>query len=459
MDLVIRNGTVVTAGGRARAAVGVEDGRVVQVGGTMPAGVREIDATDMYVLPGGVDPHVHLNPAGRSGPRVPADDLYHGTRAAAAGGVTTICDFAYQERGSSLRPAVEASLKVASEQAIIDYSFHPVVYDPNEAALADVPDLVAEGFVSFKIFTVTAGFERRAPEYLRLMATIGSAGGLAMLHCEDRTLIDFCTEQLLATGRSGVEHYPASRPREAEVSGTERALHMAAVAGVPAYVVHVSCNAAVDVTRRARRAGQRVYVETRPIYLYLTEDVYRRPEGDGALYVGQPPLRDATDIDALWHALDSGDIQVVATDHVGWDRAAKLDPAHTFATVPAGMSNLETLMPMLFSQGVRTDRISLETFVRLVSTNPAKIMGLYPRKGTIEPGSDADLVIWDPERTRIVRAAEMHSASDYDIFEGSTVTGWPVLTLSRGEVVFDGTRASESAGRGRLAARTPFALL
>lgn len=456
MDLVIRNGTVVTASGQARVDVGVENGRIAQLGGAMPPAEREIDATDMLVLPGGVDPHVHLNSTGTSGPHQRADDLYSGTRAAAAGGVTTICDFAYQERGSDLRSAVEASLKTARERCVIDYSFHSVVYDPNEAALADVPGLIAEGFPSFKIFTVIASFDRQVPAYLRLMAAVGADGGLAMLHCEDRALIDFCTEQLLATGRTGVEHYPDSRPREAEVSGTERALHLASIAGVPAYVVHVSCGAAVDVTRRARRAGQLVYVETRPIYLYLTDDVYDRPDNEGALFIGQPPMRDQADVEALWHALGSGDVQVVATDHVGWSRATKLQPEHTFATIPAGMSNLETLMPMLYSEGVRKGRISLEGFVRLTATNAARIMGLYPRKGTIQPGSDADLVVWDPERPRVIHAPEMHSAADYDVFEGAIVTGWPQLTLSRGEVVFDGSQPSADAGRGRLAARSQF---
>ncbi len=456
MDLVIRNGTVVTAAGSARADVGIEGERIVQVGGQMESASRAIDATDMYVLPGGIDPHVHLNQAGMTGQRR-ADDLYSGTRAAAAGGVTTICDFAYQERGQPLRPAVEAALQAGRQMSVIDFSFHPVIYDPGEAALAEIPELAAEGFPSFKFFTVIAAFERRLPEYLRALAAVGAAGGLAMIHCEDRTIIDYCTNELIGQGKTGVENYPASRPREAEVSATQRALHLANTANVPAYLVHVSCEAAVDAARAARRAGQRAYVETRPIYLYLTEAAYA--QADGALYIGQPPLRDDADVEALWRALAAGDIHVVATDHVGWSRAVKQDPQHTFATVPAGMSNLETLLPMLFSHGVVQGRISLERFVSLISTNPARLMGLYPRKGTIAPGADADLVVWDPERTRTIRAEEMYSAQDFEVYEGFSVTGWPVLTLSRGEIVFDGTRPSEAAGRGRLAARTAFAAL
>jgi len=456
MDLVIRNGTVVTTAGSGNADVGVEQGRIVQVGGAMTGARREIDATGMLVLPGGVDPHVHLNPVGTSGPHRRADDLFSGTRAAAAGGVTTICDFAYQERGSDLRGAVAAARQGADQQCIVDYGLHPVVYDPSETAIADVAGLVAAGYPSFKVFTVNAAFERQAADYLRLLAAVGAAGGLAMLHCEDRTMIDFCTHRLLEAGQTGVEYYPASRPREAEVSATERALHLAALAGVPAYLVHVSCNAAVDVARRARRNGQRVFVETRPIYLYLTDAAYARPEGDGALYVGQPPLRDAADVAALWNGLATDEIQVVATDHVGWLRQNKQEPGMTFATVPAGMPNLETLMPMLYSEGVRTGRISIEQFVGLISTNPARIMGLYPRKGTIAPGADADIAVWDPRRTRTIRAAEMHSAADFDIFEGFSVTGWPALTLSRGEVVYDGHRAVESAGRGRFVPRSGF---
>jgi dihydropyrimidinase len=212
MDLVIRNGTVVTTGGRARASIGVEHGRIVQVGGQMPRAAREIDATDMYVLPGGVDPHVHLSTAGVSNAPLVADDLYVGTRAAAAGGVTTICDFAYQVRGAGLRSAVDAALDGAATRAVIDYSFHPVVYEPSDAALADLPALIAEGFLSYKFFTVNAGFERNVPEYLRFFEALAGRGALAMLHCEDRSIIDFCTGGLLSAGLRGVEHYPRSRP-------------------------------------------------------------------------------------------------------------------------------------------------------------------------------------------------------------------------------------------------------
>jgi len=456
MDLVVRNGTLVTASGSARADIGVENGCVAQIGGRLKHAAREIDATGMFVLPGGVDPHVHLNSVGLDHRYARADDLYTGTRAAAAGGVTTIIDFAYQDEGSDLGSAVDRVLKAGAEQCIVDYSFHPVVFEPTDTVREEIPTLITEGFPSVKIFADTSSFDRYPSEYLRVLEAIGRSHGLAMVHCEDYAMIDFCTRNLLAQGKTGVEYYAESRPPLAEVSATERALHFAALANVPAYIVHVSCRDALEVTRRARSAGQRVYVETRPPYLYLTADRYTLPQRRGNLFVTQPPLRTGADVQALWSALSSGDVQVVATDHVAWMANAKLNAQHTFATVEPGVPNLETLMPMLYSEGVRSGRLSLERFVELTATNPARIMGLYPRKGTLSVGSDADLAIWDPTHSRTIRAAEMHSASDFDIFEGTTVVGWPILTLSRGDVVFESGKATERAGRGRLLHRNPF---
>jgi dihydropyrimidinase len=455
MDLAIRNGTVVTATGEFRADIGVQDGRIVQVGGDVPAAAREVDAAELLVLPGCVDIHTHLTSF--AGQR-PLDGFDTGTRAAAAGGVTTICDFTHQADGEGLRAALERALADA-RQSIIDFTFHAVLRDPNEQALAEIPDLVAEGVAGIKVFMSQSRFTRRATDYLRAMRIAGRAGALTAIHAEDESIIALRTAELLAEGKRGVEWFPDSRPPLAEAIAVQRAVAFAEAAEAPIYLVHLSCRGALEGLRAARARGLPVYGETRPIYLYLTRDCFNLPNGEGAKFVGQPPLRDQADVDALWEALRSGDLSTVCTDHIPYLSAVKRDPAHTFATIPPGVSNLETLLPMLYSEGVRKGRISLPRLVQLVATNPARIAGLAPRKGTIAPGADADLVLFDPRLTRVVRAADMHSAADYDPFEGWQVTGWPVMTIARGEVIVERGRVLGRSGRGRFVPRARFSTL
>jgi dihydropyrimidinase len=453
MDLAVRNGTVVTSAAVFAADVGVDGGRIVQVGGAVPPAARELDAAGKLVLPGCVDIHTHLTsrPALR-----PLDDFASGSRAAAAGGVTTICDFAWQADGEGLRPAAERALGDA-RPSIVDYTFHTVVHDPSPQALAEIPDLVADGYAGLKIFMSMPQFTQRADDYLRALRAAGRAGALTAVHAEDASLIAVLTEELLGAGRRGVEWYAASRPPLAEEIAARRAVALAEVAEAPIYLVHLSSRGALDALRAARTRGLPVYGETRPIYLYLTREVYDLPDRQGAKLVGQPPLRDRADADALWDALRTGDLSTVCTDHFPHTAAAKTDPGHTFATIPPGVSNLETLLPMLHSEGVLTGRLSLPRLVELVATNPARIAGLAPRKGAVAPGADADLVVFDPARTRTISAAEMHSAADYDPFEGRRVTGWPVVTISRGEVIFEDGRVLGAPGRGRFVPRAPFA--
>lgn len=456
MDLVIRGGTVVTAGGATRADVGVQGGKIVALGLDLPEGREQIEASGAYVFPGGVDVHTHLNTAGSTWARQRADDLLHGTRAAAAGGVTTVCDFAYQQEGGSLRAALDLACDEAAAKACIDYSFHVVVADPSPEAIAEIPALIAAGFPTFKFFMPRPPFQSRGGEYLGFLRGVATAGGLALFHCEDAAIIDHCTAALLDAGKTELAYYPASRPREVEVAATARAMRMAAVTGVPMYVVHLSCEAALNETRAARAQGLPVYVETRPIYLYLTEERFAQADREAAKYVGIPPLRDAHDLGVLWDALREGDIHTVQTDHVGYAMPEKYREGDTFATVPPGMSNLETLLPMLYSEGVGKGRITLERFVELIATNPAKLFGLHPRKGTIAVGSDADLCILDPGKHVTITASAMHSASDYDVYEGFAVQGWPVVTISRGEVIFRDGDLRSAPGRGQLVFREQF---
>ncbi|MBI2761834.1 MAG: dihydropyrimidinase [Chloroflexi bacterium] len=455
MDMAIRNGRVVSASGTFVADVGVDGGRIVQIGRAVPQAAREIDAAGMLVMPGCVDIHTHLSSFGG---RQPLDDFAHGTRAAAAGGVTTICDFAHQLDGEGLRPAVERALADGSH-SIIDFTFHTVLRDPNAEALSDIADLVADGFAGLKVFMSQSRFTKRVNDYLLALRMAGRAGALTAIHAEDESIITLRTAELLRDDRRGVEWFPASRPPMAEEVAVRRAVAFAEAAEAPIYLVHLSCQGALDGLRDARLRGLPVYGETRPIYLYLTRDVFDLPDNEGAKFVGQPPLRERADVDAIWNALRSGDLSTVCTDHIPYQAAVKKDPAHTFATIPPGMSNLETLLPMLYSEGVRKGRISVERLVDLVATSPARIAGLAPRKGAVTPGADADLVVFDPNRTRTIRAPDMHSAADYDVFEGWEVTGWPALTISRGDVIFEDGRVTGTPGRGQFVKRSRFAVL
>jgi dihydropyrimidinase len=452
MDLAIRNGTVVTAAGTFAADVGVCDGRIVQVGGDVAAAAREVDATGRLVLPGCVDIHVHLA-SFRGVP--PIDDFEHGTRAALAGGVTTVCDFAHQDDGGSLLAALEGVKAEAGAKSLIDFTFHAVLRDPTPAAIDEIPAVAAAG-AGLKLFMNAPRFNRRVDDFVRGLWTAGRAGVLTAIHCEDHTICAVETDALLAAGKTGPEYYPASRPVLAEEIAVRRAIGFAETVGAPVYLVHLSSAAAVAAVTEARARGLPVYGETRPIYLYLTDAEYARPNREGGIFIGQPPLRGASDVTALWDALRAGQLHTVCTDHIPYPKAEKTDPARDFSRLPPGMSNLETLLPMLFSEGVRAGRISLPRLVELVSTNPARLAGLYPRKGAIAPGADADLVVFDPERARTIHAPEMYSAADHDIFEGWRVTGWPDLTIGRGEILFERGEVRARPGRGQFVPRARF---
>jgi dihydropyrimidinase len=451
-DLAILGATAVTRGGAMLADIAVRDGKIAKVGapGSLSNAAKTIDARGMLLLPGAVDPHTHLDAEMFNLHTI--DDFESGTVAAAAGGVTTIVDYAFQERGGTLAAAVEKWHGKAADRAIIDYGFHIAILDPSPEAIAEIPLMVERGFTSFKIFMMM-NFEARARDFLRAFRAAGEAGALLTIHAEDENLIGYCTEMLLRAGNESVAHFAASRPPIVEGAAVERALAMTQVANAPAYFVHLSSRDAIAAIREARAKGRMVLAETRPIYLYLTEERFLEPRGER--YVGYPPLRSEEHREAIWEALSDGTIDVVATDHCSWTLDHKLS-ANRFTRVMPGMSNLETLVPMLYSEGVVKGRISLERMVDLVAANPARIFGLYPRKGVIAEGSDADLVVFDPNRKVTVHSPEMHSRADYDVFEGFEVTGWPAMTISRGETIVANRRDDARRGRGEILYREPF---
>lgn len=415
---------------------------------------REIDARDLFVTPGGVDPHVHLTPPTReTGGWRWVDDFESGTRAALAGGVTTVGNISFPERGETLADAVAHDDAEAGRQALADYFLHPVLMDPDAENLAKIAPLHRDGHTSVKIFLSFRRFDRKVAEYLDAMRRVAAAGGIALLHCEDAAIIDCCCNLLRERGDTDPRFYPEARPLQAEVVATQRAVGFAETTGCPTYVVHLASARALEACHDGRARGVPVYVETRPLYLHLSRERFEEP--DGAKYAGAPPLREPVDVDAMWAGLRFGAIDALATDHAPWMLADKLDPAQTAMELRQGVADLETCLPMLFSAGVKTGRLSLEQFVAVTSTNPAKLFGLYPRKGAIAVGADADLVVWDPALTRTVDGSDMHSRSDFSPYDGWQVTGWPRFTISRGEVVAEGSAVTARPGRGKRAPRGP----
>lgn len=451
MDLVIRNGLVVTEGGAGVTDIGVAHGRVVQLGGTFQGGDHELDATGLIVTPGGVDPHTHLTmPLRQPGAWGWCDDFESGTRAALAGGVTTVGNMSFPEDGSTV-DGLALDLAEAERLALCDHFMHPIVIDANADNVGALDGLHADGHTSVKFFLSFPSFDRQVPHFVEVMRRVAALGGIALVHCEDAAVMGCCWAALRQQGSLGAEFFPDARPVQAESVAVHRAIGFAETTGCPTYVVHLSSRRALAACAEARSRGVPVFVETRPLYLHLTRKLFLEP--GGARFAGAPPLRDQADVDALWAGLRFGMVDTVASDHAPWSLADKLDPERDATDLRQGVADLETCLPMLFSTGVLGGRLSLERFVALTSTTPAMLFGLYPRKGTIAVGADADLVVWDPDEVRVIDGAAMHSRADYSPYDGSEVRGWPRWTISRGEVVVDGREVRAEPGRGRLVRR------
>jgi dihydropyrimidinase len=445
-DLVVRGGTVVTASDSFAADIGVRSGRVAAIGEALAPGTTEIAAAGLLVLPGGVDVHTHLDV--EVGGVLTADDFESGTVAAACGGITTICDYAWQSRGQSLMQAIEAWKVKAKGRAHIDYGFHVVVSDATDDTLAEMPRLVAAGYPSVKVFMINE-FGIGDEALLRLFGAARAAGAIVNVHAENGNMLDHCAGGMRAAGRLDPRHYAESRPALAEAEATRRAIDYAALVDAEVYIVHLSCADALEAVSAARRRGIRVWAETRPIYLALTEERYAVGGTEAAKFIGAPPLRSGLDQAALWDGLRSGDIQAIGSDNTSWTVEQKSAGARDFTRVPYGVPGLETEMRVIYSEGVAKGRILLQTFVAAFATNPARIFGLYPRKGTIAVGSDADFVLFDPQRKSVVDERQLHSRAGYDPFHGFHLAGGPVMTVSRGEVVARDGQILSRAGRGQ----------
>jgi dihydropyrimidinase len=458
-DLAIRGGSIVTASDEFRGEIGIRDGRIVALAERIEGAAREIDASGLLVLPGGIDSHVHISQA--SGPDiVMADDFASATRSAAAGGNTTVLPFALQIKGTSLRTCVEDYRKLADGQCYIDTAFHLIISDPTAVVLGqELPALVRDGYTSFKVFMTYDDLVLNDRQLLEVFDVARREQALVMVHCEGYDAIRHLTNRLEREGHIAPYYHGVSRPEAVEREATHRAISHAEIVGVPIMIVHVSGREAMEQVRWAQQRGLPVHAETCPQYITLTAD-----DMSGAKYVCSPPPRDKDSQDAIWEGIMTGVFQTFSSDHCPFrydDPQGKLTPKGrtSFRWVPNGIPGVETRLPILFSEGVSKGRISLQKFVELTSTNHARIYGLYPRKGSIGVGFDADIVLWDPKLKKAIRQADLHHGADYTPWEGFEVTGWPVTTIARGRVVADHGRIVGEKGAGEIMRRQKSSLV
>jgi dihydropyrimidinase len=460
MSLLITNGRVVTASDDYVADVYCEAGVISAIGRDLPAhrfaAERTIDATGQYVMPGGIDVHTHLNmPFGGT---TSADDFESGTIAAAFGGTTSLIDFAIQYRGQTMRHALDDWRARAEGKAVIDYGFHMIVTELEDAGLGEMDRLVRdEGITSFKLFMAYPGvFMVDDATIFRALRQTGANGGLVCMHAENGGVIDELVKEALRKGETAPKYHALTRPPRAEGEATGRAIALAEMARVPIYIVHLSAADALDKVKQARDLGLPAYAETCPQYLFLSYDNYEEPGFEGAKYVMSPPLREKWHQDVLWKGLAKNDLQVISTDHCPFCmREQKELGKDDFSKIPNGAPGIETRLTLVHNGGVRPGRITMNRFVELCSTTPARMFGLFPRKGTIAVGSDADIVIFDPNKAATLGVKTLHMNVDYNPYEGTTVQGCPSTVIVNGNIVIDGDRFVGKKGAGRFLRRGP----
>jgi dihydropyrimidinase len=457
MAVLVRGGTVVTAEGERRADVLIEGEKVLAVASNIEVtGTKVIDAGGCFVMPGGIDPHTHMELPFMG--TVASEDFYSGTCAGFAGGTTSIIDFVIPNPKQSLMEAFH-TWRGWAEKAAGDYAFHVAITWWDDSVGREMGTLVNEhGVTSFKHFMAYKNAIMCDDETLvRSFRRCRELGALATVHAENGELVFQLQHDIYEKGLHGPEGHPLSRPPEVEGEAANRAIRIAEVLGVPVYLVHTSCIDALEAITRARLEGQRVFGEVLAGHLLVDDSVYRHPDWrHAAHHVMSPPFRSKEHQDALWRGLQAGMLQTTATDHCCFMTAQKAMGRHDFRKIPNGTGGVEDRMSVLWHHGVNTGRLTRSEFVKVTSTHAAQIFGLYPKKGTIEPGADADLVVWDPDKTRVISAKTHHQKIDFNIFEGMEVRGGPQVTMSRGEVVFESGNVLAAKGRGQYLPRAPF---
>ncbi len=450
---IIKNGTIVTADLTYKADIRI-DGEVITEIGPNLSGGETLDATGCYIMPGGIDPHTHLEMPFMG--TYSSDDFESGTRAALSGGTTMVVDFCLPSPNQSLLEAL-SMWDNKTGKASADYSFHMAITWWGEQVWREMEEVVDRGITSFKHFMAYKGaLMVNDDEMFASFQRCAELGALPLVHAENGDVVASMTAKLLADGNNGPEAHAYSRPPEVEGEATNRAIMIADMAGVPVYIVHTSCEQAHEAIRRARQKGMRVYGEPLIQHLVLDETEYFNKDWDySARRVMSPPFRNKQHQDSLWAGLQSGSLQVVATDHCAFTTTQKRNGIGDFSKIPNGTGGLEDRMPVLWTKGVNTGRLTMNEFVAVTSTNIAKILGLYPKKGAVLVGADADLVVWDPKRSKTISAKTQQSAIDYNVFEGIEVTGLPRFTLTRGKVAIVENQIKTEQGHGKFVGRKP----
>lgn len=442
-ELIIKGGRVVTSSMDETTDLRIKDGKIVEIGKDLntssKSNARTLEAEGKIVLPGGVDPHVHLD-------KPWVDDFATGSRAALAGGITTVGHMCFPNANEAPLSAVKRTRRRAEKLAIADIFLHSVIFNPDNTRIDVIDGLTKEGFASAKFFMENSRFDNSIDRVSNMMRAASRLGLLPVIHAEDNSTLKAAQKRLNSANQKEIKYFPESRPVEAEVIAVQNAIKVATETGCPVYFVHISSGRALDLCRSARESGIPIFVETRPLYLHLTAQAHRGPEG--AKYICMPPIREQKDQDALWAGLVDGSIQTIASDHASWTKKGKLAPNITINNPKGGVNNLQVMLPMLMDQGVSQGRITLQKFVEVTSTNAAKLFGLYPRKGDIAINSDADIVVWDPDRTNTVDGGNGFSKAGFSVFDGTRVTGWPSVTIRRGVVVFENEKIKAEPGTG-----------
>lgn len=452
-DTIIKGGTVVTAADTVHCDIGIRDGRIAVLADDLSSESADdrIDASGFLVLPGGVDAHVHLAEDGYGGLKM-ADDFESGSISAACGGTTTMLPFVTQKPGKPLRQSVKEYHAKAEGKSVIDYGFHLIVSDPTDQVLGqDLPALIADGYTSLKVYMTYEGYKVNDGQMLSVLSTAQKAGGFVMVHAENDHCIQWLTAELERAGDTAPSAFTKAHGPVVEREATHRAISLAEIVETPVYIVHVSAAGAMEQIAWAQRKGLPVHAETCPQYLFLSHADFERAGWDATKCLCSPPPREEGNADELWKGIANGTFQVVSSDHCpyridgqGGVKDAANGELH-FDKVNPGVPGIETRLPLLFSEGVGQGRIDINRFVAVTSTNPAKLFGLYPQKGTIAVGSDADITLWDPAKTVTITNEVLHSGADYTPYEGRIVTGYPVRTLVRGRTV---AQDGEPTGHG-----------
>jgi dihydropyrimidinase len=453
MDLIVKSGKAVLPDRIVKADIGISAGKIVAIKNKLTGRSAEtIDASGMLVLPGVIDAHVHFQL--QAGKHLTCENFESGTRAAACGGVTTVIDFAIQEKGKSLLQAIEDRRKIAGPQAAIDYALHAVPTDWNETTRREITEIARAGVTTFKMYMVYEGLQAGDKALFECLEETAKAGAMVTAHAESAEILAMMIERYHTESemkKHGAYCHALSRPDFVEAEAISRAVTWAKATNGRLYIVHLSSAAGLKIIRQARKEGAKVFAETCPHYLYFDDDIFR--QNDGYLYATCPQVKKKLDREHLWDGIKRGDIQIVATDNCAFNLAQKSSWDGDFTKIPYGLPGVETLLPIIYTIGVKKNKITLRKMVELIISNPAKLMGLYPQKGVIKSGSDADLVLIDPHKRTTISYSNIHSNCDWSPYEGLKLYGVPSMTISRGRIVAANGKFAGQAGWGKFVPR------